>query len=172
MEEIVLRFPVIAKQIFEQLDNQDLIKFREVDKPFCSSIDQNRLIWNRMIKKYIKDDNKFRKSWKLVMEKVPVKILEDLAMTTKKFGTEYEEGSINQGCLKQEGRTPPQILPPLLLFAPENCAPQHIVAICGNLTLYKFITNKTGEMNPKYVFLLILDFFCKGRIDGDRYYTM
>ena len=64
MEEIVLRFPVIAQQIFEQLDNQDLIKFREVDKSFCSSIDQNRLIWTRMIKKYIKDNNKFRKSWK------------------------------------------------------------------------------------------------------------
>ena len=144
---------MIAQQIFEQLDNQDFIKFREVDMTFRSSIDKNRVIWTRMIKKYIKDDNKFRKSWKLVMEKVPVKILEDLAMTTKKFETEYEEGSINQGCLKQEGRTPPQILPPLLLFAPQDCAPQHIVAKCGSLTLYKFITDKTGEMNPKYVIL-------------------
>ena len=61
MEEMVLRFPVIAQQIFEELDNQDLIKFREVDMTFCSSIDQNRLIWTRMIKKYIKDNNKFRK---------------------------------------------------------------------------------------------------------------
>ena len=155
MEEIVLRFPVIAQQIFEQLDNQDLIKFREVDKSFCSSIDQNRLIWTRMIKKYIKDNNKFRKSWKLVMEKVTVKTLEDLALTTTKFGIEYEEkieyhsGMLEAG--EQRRRTFPQILHPPCLFAPENCAPQHIVAKCGNLTLYKFITDKTGEINPMYV---------------------
>ena len=127
MEEIVLRFPVIAQQIFEQLDNQDLIKFREVDMTFCSSIDQNRLIWTRMIKNYIKDNNKFRTSWNLAMKKVPVKTLEDLALTTKQFGTEYEERLEYQ------------------------CAPQHIVAECGSLTLYKFITNKTVEMNPMYV---------------------
>ena len=75
MEEILLRFPVIAQQIFEQLDNQDLIKFREVDMTFCSSIDQNRLIWTRMIK----NCNKFRKKWNLAMEKVPVNTLEDHA---------------------------------------------------------------------------------------------
>ena len=154
MDEILLKFPVIAQQIFERLDNQDLIKFREVDMTFCSSIDQNRLIWTRMIKKYIKDNNEFRKSWKLVMEKVPVKTLEDLALTTKKFGTEYEEKIKNQMMLEakgQWGHTPNQILTPPLLFAPPDCAPQHIVAKCGSLTLYKFITDRTGEMNPKYV---------------------
>lgn len=150
MEEMVLRFPVIAQQIFEELDNQDLIKFREVDMTFCSSIDQNRLIWTRMIKKYIKDNNKFRKSWKLVMEKVPVKTLEDLALTTKKFGTEYEERLELEAGWQGE-RTPNQILTPALLFAPADCTPQHIVAKCGSLTLYKFITDKTGEMNPMYV---------------------
>ena len=154
MEEILLRFPVIAQKIFEQLDNQDLIKFREVDMTFCSSIDQNRLIWTRMIKKYIKNNNEFRKSWKLVMEKVPVKTLEDLALTTKKFGTEFEEKLEEQMMLEakgQWGHTPNQILTPPLLFAPQDCAPQHIVAKCGSLTLYKFVTDKTGEMNPMYV---------------------
>ena len=150
MEEIVLRFPVIAQQIFEQLDNQDFIKFREVDMTNCSSIDQNRLIWTRMIKKYIKDNNKFRKSWKLVMEKVPVKTLEDLALTTKKFGTEYEE-RLEYQAMVEGGLSPTQILFPPFCFAPPDCAPQHIVAQCGSLKLYKFITDRTGEMNPKYV---------------------
>ena len=136
MEEIVLRFPVIAQQIFEQLDNQDLIKFREVDKSFCSSIDQNRLIWTRMIKKYIKDNNKFRKSWKLVMEKVPVKYLEDLALTTQKLGPEKEFTIVGLGY---------------------QYAPQHVVAACGSLSLYKFITEKTGEINPRYVIKTILN---------------
>ena len=163
MEEILLRFPVIAQQIFEQLDNQDLIKFREVDMTFCSSIDQNRLIWTRMIKKYIKDNNKFRKSWKLVMEKVQVKTLEDLALTTKKFGIEYEEmleyQSVMLKARGQVGHMSPQIVIPPLFFDPQDCAPQHIVAKCGSLALYKFITDKTGEMNPMYVIQPFLCFF-------------
>ena len=123
MEEIVIRFPMIAQQILEQLDNQNLTKCRTVNKMLCSSIDENRLIWTRMIKNYIKVNGKFRKSWKLVMKKVPVKCLEDLALTTQKFGT-------------------------VLGY---HYAPQHIVAAFGSLSLYKFITEKTGEINPRYV---------------------
>ena len=89
------------------------------------------------------------------MEKVPVKTLEDLALTTKKFGTEYEEMlEYQSGMLEAEGqgeRMLPQIFIPALFFTPQDCAPQHIVAKCGSLALYKFITDKTGEMNPMYV---------------------
>ena len=130
MEEIVIRFPVIAQQILEQLDNRNLTKCRTVDKILCSYINKNRLIWTRMIKNYIKGNGKFRKSWKLVMEKVPVKYLEDLALTTQKLGPEKEFTIHPLGY---------------------QYAPQHIVAASGSLSLYKFITEKTGEINPRYV---------------------
>ena len=133
MEEIIMRFPMIAQQILEQLDNQNLTKCREVDKTLCSSIDKDRLIWTRMIKNYIKDNKFFRKSWNLVMKKVPVKYLEDLALTTQKLGTVYDWRLGYQ------------------------YAPQHIVAACGSLSLYKFITEKTGEINPRYVIETILN---------------
>ena len=132
MEEIVMRFPVIAQQILEQLDNQNLTKCREVDKTLCSSIDKDRLIWTRMIKNYIKDNNFFRKSWNLVMKKVPVKYLEDLALTTQKLGTVYDWYD--------------------MVYEYQRC-PHHIVAACGSLSLYKFITKKTGEINPRYVLI-------------------
>ena len=125
-----MRFPVIAQQILEQLDNRNLTKCRTVGKILRSSIDENRLIWTRMIKSYIKRKKrtgKFRKSWKLVMKKVPVKYLEDLALTTQKLETVYGWRLGYQ------------------------YAPQHIVAACGSLSLYKFITEKTGEINPRYV---------------------
>ena len=136
MEEIVIRFPVIAQQILEQLDNRNLTKCRTVDKILCSSIDENRLIWTRMIKNYIKGNGKFRKSWKLVMEKVPVKYLEALALTTQKLGTGLEFTIHPLGY---------------------QYAPQHIVAASGSLSLYKFITEKTGEINPGYVIYTILN---------------
>ena len=61
MDEIVIRFPRIAHQIFEQMENQDLTKCREVGKNLRSSIDQKRLIWTRMIKNCIKDDGETEK---------------------------------------------------------------------------------------------------------------
>ena len=128
MEEIVMRFPIIAQQILEQLDNQNLTKCREVDKTLSSSIDKDRLIWTRMIKNYINDNKIFTKSWNLVMKKVPVKYLKDLALTTQKLGTVYDWYEYE--------------------YQP---APQHIVAACGSLSLYKFTTEKTGEINPRYV---------------------
>ena len=132
MEEISMRFPVIAQQILKQLDNRNLTKCRTVGKILHSSIDENRLIWTRMIKNYIKGNGKFRKSWKLVMEKVPVEYLEDLALTTQKLATGLEFTIVGLGY---------------------QIAPQHIVAACGSLSLYKFITEKTGDINPKYVIL-------------------
>ena len=67
------------------------------------------------------------------MEKVPVKYLEDLALTTQKLGTVHNWRLGYQ------------------------YAPQHIVAACGSLWLYKFITEKTGEINPRYVIKTILN---------------
>ena len=139
MEEISMRFPVIAQQILKQLDNRNLTKCRTVGKILRSSIDENRLIWTRMIKSYIKRKKctgKFRKSWKLVMKKVPVKYLEDLALTTQKLATGLEFTIVGLGY---------------------KIAPQHIVAACGSLSLYKFITEKTGEINPRYVIKTILN---------------
>ena len=143
MEEIVIRFPVIAQQILEQLDNQNLTKCRTVDKILCSSIDENRLIWTRMIKNYIKGNTFFRKSWNSVMKKVPVKYLEDLALTTQKLGTIYDWY--------------------------DQRAPHHIVAVCGSLSLYKFITEKNGEINPRYVLLGSYTYYvCAGLMQGMR----
>ena len=127
MEEIVIRFPVIAQQILEQLDNRNLTKCRTVDKILCSYINKNRLIWTWMIKNYITGNGKYRKSWKLVMEKVPVKYLEDLALTTQKLATGLE-------------------------FTIHPLGYQYaIVAASGSLSLYKFVTEKTGQINPRYV---------------------
>ena len=49
MDELIRRFPHIAKQISEQLDNNSLAKCREVKKSWLQFIDEKSLPWIRIV---------------------------------------------------------------------------------------------------------------------------
>ena len=59
MEEVFLRFSHLAESIFENLDNQNLSKCREVGQSWKSFIDGNTLVWIRIQKEYPLSKNKF-----------------------------------------------------------------------------------------------------------------
>ena len=50
IEDLIERFPHIAEQIFECLDNKSLGKCREVVKSWQAFIDQRNLPWKRIVK--------------------------------------------------------------------------------------------------------------------------
>ena len=50
MEYLIERFPHIAEQIFEQLDNESLTKCREVNKVWKNFIDERNYSWIRIVK--------------------------------------------------------------------------------------------------------------------------
>ena len=50
MEYLTERFPHIAEQIFEQLDNKSLTKCREVNKVWKNFIDERNYPWIRIVK--------------------------------------------------------------------------------------------------------------------------
>ena len=50
MEYLIERFPHIAEQIFEQLDNKNLSKCREVNKVWKNFIDERNYPWIRIVK--------------------------------------------------------------------------------------------------------------------------
>ena len=52
MEEVFLRFPHLAESLYENLDDQNLSKCREVGQSWKSFIDDNNLLWIRIKKKY------------------------------------------------------------------------------------------------------------------------
>ena len=52
MEVLPLRFPHIADQIFEILNNKSLAKCREVHKNWLRFIDDADFPWSRILKKY------------------------------------------------------------------------------------------------------------------------
>ena len=49
MSELIERFPQVAEQIFEELDNKSLSKCREVAKSWKYLIDQRNYPWTRIV---------------------------------------------------------------------------------------------------------------------------
>ena len=49
MRDIILRFPHLAEQIFQQLNNEDLVRCREVEKLWKEFIDERNYPWLRIV---------------------------------------------------------------------------------------------------------------------------
>ena len=121
MDPIIFdKFPGLAKQIFEQLDNQDLYKCREVSRTWCNII--KRPLWTRIIQSYTEDISLYQSEWKLVFKKIPTKSLEELAWACKNY-SHY-------------------------LMNEYQLAPLHLAARHGNLSLYKQIMKKFKNKDP------------------------
>ena len=79
-----------------------------------------------MIEKYYVNHLEFKEDWSLIMKKVPVKIVKELALAVEQFYT-----------LR---------LTQISFYFQHS--PHHIAAERGSLSLYKFIAQKTTVLNP------------------------
>ena len=126
LNQVLYRFPSLGKKIFNQLDNQNLTKCKITAKSFNDFLKNDKVLWTRMIKKYNVNHLEFKDDWKKVMEKVPVEIVEELALAVEQFYT----------------------LRPHQTRLDHQHSPHHIAAERGSLSLCKFITQKTKSLNP------------------------
>ena len=124
MEDFLERFPQVGEEIFKQLDNQSLAKCKEVSRSQFKFLEENKVLWRRMIEKYSANNLEFKNAWKLVVERVPVQNVKELAIAVEQFYS----------------------------FGPRRIAHQHsphrIAADRGSLSLYKFIFERTRLLNP------------------------
>ena len=84
MEEIFRRFSGLGKRILQQLDDKNLAKCREVNKTWKKSIDQDKTIWKRQIKKQVGHAN-WSQDWKMVMLKTSTDTVIELATAVSQF---------------------------------------------------------------------------------------
>ena len=126
LHQVLDRFPRLGEKIFNQLDNQNLTKCKEIDNSLNEFLKENKVLWMRMIKKYNVNHMEFKDDWKSVMEKVPVENVEELALAVEQFYTQrpYETRLSYQN------------------------SPHHFAAVCGSLSLCKLIAQKTLVLNP------------------------
>ena len=168
MEEIILRFPVIAEQIFDQLDDQNVMKCRQICKTWYDVTE--RLQWIRKIQKMAKDRfqsfhmkysyeqklyDDHQISWKSVLVKTPTHFLKKLAVTRDWFGWNRcptpLHTAVHSGDLqlfehiyeKSKDKNPQD---------PDGRTPFHAAAEHGSLEIFKFIMEKAEDKNPSMKF--------------------
>ena len=136
MENFTLRFPLVTQKLLEQLDNENLAKSRKLSRILKSSLDNNKLLWIRIVKKYVRQERKFKKSWDLVFSKVSLEIAKELALAVKSFFKDDNFGWKRRQAWEVWKKR-------------QEWAPLHISAFHGNVFLHKYVTEKTGQINPK-----------------------
>ena len=125
MEDFVWRFPLIGRNIFNKLDNQDLTKSKEISKFLCDFIENDRFIWERKLQKYCKNQVTFKQAWMSVTKMLPFEEMKQFTVTVEQFYTSR------------------------VVQASFQYSPLHVVAKWGNVLFFKQFAEKTGLVNPK-----------------------
>ena len=89
MDQILIRFPVVCRDIFKHLDEESLVKCKRVEKNWHKFLENNSLLWRRRIQKYSKYLARFSKQWKMVTNKVSINNLKKIAFAVEKFFKSY-----------------------------------------------------------------------------------
>ena len=155
MEKVLARFPGLGKKIFNQLDNQNFCKCNWVSRSLRKCIAENEPLWTRVIKKYNANQEKFKDAWKLVLEKVPVQNVEDLAITVEQF-LSFIDDHEKSFVMRRKEHPSKYIAAFCSLRIKQKHSPHYIAAECGCLSLYKFIALRKEMLNPTRPDKLIL----------------
>ena len=138
-EDLCLRFPSIAESIFDELDNQSLVRCREASREWSEFLSSSKFVLMRKIQKTIETRRKFRKVWRSLGKKLSTNtILQLEAAVTEFFGNDenfagdplvdvYSDIDSESYCI----------------------TPIHVAARCGNTSLWKTLTEKAAENQPE-----------------------
>ena len=124
----MIRFSNIVRKIFEQLDNQTLVKCKKVNRSWNNILNQNKLISIRIIQRYNENHVEFRDDWNSVVKKVDPVIIKQLAIAVKEF---YANKYTYSPRLDSQH------------------SPLHIIADQGLLPLYELFYSRVRIKNPK-----------------------
>ena len=119
MEDVLLRFPHVGYQIFEQLNNSFLINCREVSNSWKNFIDNEKLPWIRMIVQHIKP---LASPWKKFLQKSNYESLVEIALSVIQYYKEFN-------CV------------------PENTVPLHFAAMTGKTEIIERLIQKGSQLN-------------------------
>ena len=149
MENILARYPHLGKLVFNNMDNQSLINFKEASRDVSEFMENDRFFWIRILKRYGKNFVKFKESWKEVTKKTPVEKVKQLVLAVKTFF---------------------QVYPLIETLESNQIAPIHIATEQNKIELCKFIYEKTTLKNPEATLQLAITF--DDKIDIYKYPTL
>ena len=88
MEEVFLRFPHIGEQVLKQLDNEDLTKCKKISPSWNEFINNQKLPWIRMLKKYqceLEFNKRILEEWQKFVKSHNVATLQKIAIKVEHF---------------------------------------------------------------------------------------
>ena len=119
MENVLLRFPHIGCQIFEQLNNPLLTNCREVSNSWKTFIDNVKLPWIKIIVHYIKP---LKSSWRRFLQKSNIRSLSEMATLVIQHQKKFKS-------------------------VPENTTPLHFAAMSGNTEMIERLMQIKAQFN-------------------------
>ena len=168
MDSIQLRFPTLAENILNRLEDQSLLKYQESSKNSYDFLNNEKFFWMRILKKYNKYFETSKESWKKAIHKTPTGVVKKLALAVLNFfSTESDQFIKIHFCLNEEQLS---LLTPSLICAYDgdlnlfeemnqktslpnqakaDTSPIHLAAYRGNMAICRLILNRTGNENPK-----------------------
>ena len=126
MDSVFAKIPDLGDKIISELDNQSLVRCKEVQRSWYNFINEEKNHWLRMIQKRIGDVNKYPTAWKKVLLKAPVDFVAQIAIAT------------------QQPHTKNEIL--------SQFSPVHVAISGGNLDLYQQMIVKLADMKQTDIF--------------------
>ena len=118
MEVLILRFPHLVENIFDQLNNENLAKCSEASKTCHNYVVKQKFFHCRKIKRRLEKNQVFGEFWKKVLSKANTEITLQLSLAVEKFFAE-RDGLFHSGL-----------------------TPLHIAASFGNFQIVEYILQK------------------------------
>ena len=173
MENLCKRFPHLAAQVFDQVDDQSLNNCKEINRRVLEHLDNERFFWIRIIKKYQARLKDFPKFWKPVIFKIPVEKVKQIAIAISRF---FEGEHLYSYHLDIRVCWRPKNWPLIVISAhhddlaliqfivqkiklknikqAERINALFLAAYKGHLEIYDFLTSKLRDKNPGKTSLL------------------
>ena len=127
MEELSNRFPHLASNILNEINDQSLFNFKESSREINNFMVSEKFFWIRIIRNYGGNLVKFKESWKKTINKSSVNFVMELSQATYRFFTKKFKSARFQ---KQWH--------PLFIVGDQEC-----------LQLFKCIFEKVDDKDPK-----------------------
>ena len=120
MEVIFRRFPLASGKILKNLDDQSLTRSKIASRGITNLLENEKIFWIRIIKKYKGNFKGFEESWQQVINKISIDLVKQLARAVQEYFKLY------------------------------NCelAPHQIAIEKGNFELCEYVFRKCTNKNP------------------------
>ena len=104
MDELLSRFPDIAEDVFESLDDESLVQCKEASRSISSFMEEDTKFWKRIIRKYLHNieflnpHSTFKKNWEILMDTKQTRpeMIKELGRAVQHYLNRHE-GEENKG---------------------------------------------------------------------------